>query len=52
MKLPKGAIKPRPAVQQMAPYSPPTGGRAGKLRLETKQYVIQDYDIVNFRFNK
>ncbi|MGO9201619.1 MAG: DUF933 domain-containing protein [Limisphaerales bacterium] len=26
--------------------------RAGKLRLETKQYVIQDYDIVNFRFNK
>ncbi len=26
--------------------------RAGKLRLETKQYVIQDYDLVNFRFNK
>jgi len=26
--------------------------RAGKQRLELKQYVVQDYDIVNFRFNK
>jgi ribosome-binding ATPase YchF (GTP1/OBG family) len=26
--------------------------RAGKQRLETKQYVMQDYDVVNFRFNK
>jgi hypothetical protein len=26
--------------------------RAGKQRLETKQYVMQDYDITNFRFNK
>jgi ribosome-binding ATPase YchF (GTP1/OBG family) len=26
--------------------------RAGKLRLELKTYVIQDYDVVNFRFNK
>ena len=26
--------------------------RAGKQRLETKNYVIQDYDLVNFRFNK
>lgn len=26
--------------------------RAGKQRLETKQYVMQDYDIVNFRFSK
>lgn len=26
--------------------------RAGKLRLETKAYVMQDYDLVNFRFNK
>jgi hypothetical protein len=26
--------------------------RANKLRLETKTYVIQDYDLVNFRFNK
>jgi ribosome-binding ATPase YchF (GTP1/OBG family) len=26
--------------------------RAGKLRLEQKPYVVQDYDLVNFRFNK
>jgi len=26
--------------------------RAGKQRLETKQYVMQDCDVVNFRFNK
>jgi hypothetical protein len=26
--------------------------RAGKQRLETKNYVMQDYDVVNFRFNK
>ena len=26
--------------------------RAGKLRLETKTYVVQDYDVVNFRFSK
>src|SRR5205814_1603404 len=26
--------------------------RAGKQRLETKQYIVQDYDLVNFRFNK
>jgi hypothetical protein len=25
---------------------------ANKLRLETKQYVVQDCDLVNFRFNK
>jgi len=25
---------------------------AGKLRLETKTYVVQDYDLLNFRFNK
>ena len=34
-----------------------TGGetqakRAGKQRLELKTYVMQDYDVVNFRFNK
>lgn len=34
-----------------------TGGeaqarRAGNLRLETKQYGVQDYDVLNFRFNK
>jgi ribosome-binding ATPase YchF (GTP1/OBG family) len=26
--------------------------RAGKQRLEMRPYVIQDYDVVNFRFNK
>lgn len=26
--------------------------RAGKQRLETKTYVMQDYDLTNFRFNK
>jgi hypothetical protein len=26
--------------------------RAGKQRLEMKPYIIQDYDLVNFRFNK
>jgi hypothetical protein len=26
--------------------------RANKQRLETKTYVMQDYDLVNFRFNK
>jgi ribosome-binding ATPase YchF (GTP1/OBG family) len=26
--------------------------RAGKQRLETKRYIMQDYDLVNFRFNK
>jgi len=26
--------------------------RAGKQRLELKQYVVQDYDLTNFRFNK
>ena len=26
--------------------------RAGNQRLETKQYVMQDYDLTNFRFNK
>ena len=26
--------------------------RAGKQRLETKQYIMQDYDLTNFRFNK
>lgn len=26
--------------------------RAGKQRLETKQYLMQDYDLTNFRFSK
>jgi histidinol-phosphate aminotransferase len=39
-KLPKGAIRPRPAVAAMAPYSPPTGGRAGKLRLDFNENTV------------
>jgi Protein of unknown function (DUF933) len=30
----------------------PQAKRAGKQRLEQKQYVMQDYDLVNFRFSK
>jgi histidinol-phosphate aminotransferase len=40
MKPPKGAIKPRPAVLAMAPYSPPTSGRAGKLRLDFNENTV------------
>src|SRR5258708_22928646 len=32
--------KPRPAVVKMAPYSPPTGGRAGKLRLDFNENTV------------
>jgi len=39
-KLPKGAPRPRAAVQAMAPYSPPTGGRAGKLRLDFNENTV------------
>jgi histidinol-phosphate aminotransferase len=39
-KLPKGAVKPRPAVVAMAPYSPPTGGRSGKLRLDFNENTV------------
>jgi histidinol-phosphate aminotransferase len=39
-KLPKGAIKPRPAVAAMAPYSPPTAGRVGKLRLDFNENTV------------
>ena len=39
-KLPKGAIKPRPAVLAMAPYSPPTGGRSGSLRLDFNENTV------------
>jgi histidinol-phosphate aminotransferase len=39
-KLPRGAVKPRPAVLGMAPYSPPTGGRAGKLRLDFNENTV------------
>jgi histidinol-phosphate aminotransferase len=39
-KLPKAAIRPRPAVIAMAPYSPPTGGRSGKLRLDFNENTV------------
>lgn len=39
-KLPKGAIRPRPAVAAMAPYSPPTAGRNGKLRLDFNENTV------------
>jgi histidinol-phosphate aminotransferase len=39
-RLPKGAVKPRQAVLDMAPYSPPTGGRAGKLRLDFNENTV------------
>lgn len=39
-KLPRGGIRPRPAVLGMAPYSPPTGGRAGKLRLDFNENTV------------
>jgi len=39
-KLPKGAIKPRAAVLAMKPYSPPTAGRAGKLRLDFNENTV------------
>jgi histidinol-phosphate aminotransferase len=40
LKLPKGAIRPRPAVVAMAPYSPPTAGRSGKLRLDFNENTV------------
>ena len=39
-KIPKGAPRPRSAVQHMAPYSPPTGNRAGKLRLDFNENTV------------
>src|SRR5437870_1014966 len=34
LELPPGVLQPREAVLKMAPYSPPTADRAGKLPLE------------------
>lgn len=34
------ALKPRPAVVRMAPYSPPTGGREGMLRLDFNENTV------------
>jgi len=39
-KLPKGGVRPREAVLRMAPYSPPTAGRAGKLRLDFNENTV------------
>jgi histidinol-phosphate aminotransferase len=39
-KFVKGAIQPRPAVQAMHSYSPPTSGRAGKLRLDFNENTV------------
>lgn len=33
-------VKPRPAVQKMAPYSPPTAGRSGKMRLDFNENTV------------
>ncbi len=33
-------LTPRPAVQRMAPYHPPTGGRQGKLRLDFNENTV------------
>src|ERR1700685_305140 len=38
--LPKGAIRPREAVLKMAPYSPPTAGRADQLRLDFNEHTV------------
>jgi histidinol-phosphate aminotransferase len=38
--LPPGVLQPRDAVLNMAPYSPPTGGRAGKLRLDFNENTV------------
>jgi histidinol-phosphate aminotransferase len=34
------ALKPRASVRKMAPYSPPTVGRAGKLRLDFNENTV------------
>lgn len=34
------SLKPRAAVERMAPYHPPTGGRAGKLRLDFNENTV------------
>src|SRR6266478_816989 len=39
-KAPKGAPRPRRAVLDMAPYSPPTGDRLGKLRLDFNENTV------------
>ncbi|HZU25379.1 MAG TPA: histidinol-phosphate transaminase [Bryobacteraceae bacterium] len=38
--LPPGVLEPREAVLRMAPYSPPTSGRADKLRLDFNENTV------------
>ena len=38
--LPPGVLEPREAVLRMAPYSPPSAGRAGKLRLDFNENTV------------
>jgi histidinol-phosphate aminotransferase len=40
MDLPPGVLQPREAVLKMAAYNPPTGGRAGKLRLDFNENTV------------
>jgi len=39
-RIPKGGIRPREAVMRMQPYSPPTAGRDGKLRLDFNENTV------------
>lgn len=39
-EVPAGVLAPRAAVLRMAPYSPPTGGRAGKMRLDFNENTV------------
>ena len=38
--LPPGVLQPREAVLKMAPYSPPSAGRTGKLRLDFNENTV------------
>jgi len=38
--LPPGVLQPREAVLRMTPYSPPTAGRAGQLRLDFNENTV------------
>src|SRR5258708_23761817 len=38
--LPPGVLQPREAVLKMAAYNPPTGGRAGKMRLDFNENTV------------
>ena len=40
IELPPGVLQPREAVLNMAPYSPPTGARAEKLRLDFNENTV------------